>query len=139
MIFYKKYDIIYIENKGKEMINMKAVVRKRKSWTESIKEVDVLKEQVVALTEAVENLDEDNARLIMEKAELRQELDEATSGMNAMVKFWNEAVIERDNARAEAANLNLELMEREFRIDELVKRIKWLESQVPHKSTGVVS
>ena len=121
------------------MINMKAVVRKRKSWTESIKEVDVLKEQVVALTEAVENLDEDNARLIMEKAELRQELDEATSGMNAMVKFWNEAVIERDNARAEAANLNLELMEREFRIDELVKRIKWLESQVPHKSTAVVS
>ena len=56
-----------------------------------------------------------------------------------MVKFWNEAITERDNARAEAANLNLELMEREFRIDELVKRIKWLESQLPHKSTGVVS
>ena len=121
------------------MINMKAVVRKRKFWTESIKEVDVLKEQVVALTEAVENLDEDNARLVVEKAELRQELDEATSGMNAMVKFWNEAITERDNARAEAANLNLELMEREFRIDELVKRIKWLESQLPNKSTEVVS
>jgi predicted RNase H-like nuclease (RuvC/YqgF family) len=139
LIFIKKYDIIYIESKGKEMINMKVVVRERKSWTESIKEVDVLKEQVIALTEAVENLDEDNARLIMEKAELRQELDEATSGMNAMVKFWNEAVTERDNARAEAANLNLELMEREFRIDELVNRIKWLESQLPHKSTEIVS
>ena len=121
------------------MIYMKVVVGERKSWMESVKEVGVLKQQVTALTEAVENLDEDNARLVMEKAELRQELDEATSGMNAMVKFWNEAVTERDNARAEAANLNLELMEREFRIDELVKRIKWLESQLPHKSTEVVS
>ena len=121
------------------MIYMKVVVRERKPWVEFIKEVGVLKQQVVALTEVVENLDEDNARLVMEKAELRQELDEATSGMNAMVKFWNEAVTERDNARAEAANLNLELMEREFRIDEVVKRIKWLESQLPHKSTEVVS
>ena len=77
--------------------------------------------------------------VIYGEGELRQELDEATSGMNAMVKFWNEAVTERDNARAEAANLNLELMEREFRIDELVNRIKWLESQLPHKSTEVVS
>ena len=121
------------------MINMKVVVRERKSWMESIKEVGVLKQQVTALTEAIENLDDDNARLVMEKAELRQELDEATSGMNAMVKFWNEAVIERDNARAEAAKLNLELMEREFRIDELGKRIKWLESLLPNNSTGVVS
>ena len=118
---------------------MKVVVRERKSWMESVKEVGMLKQQVTVLTEAVENLNEDNARLVMEKAELRQELDEATSGMNAMVKFWNEAITERDNARAEAANLNLELVEREFRIDELVKRIKWLESQLPHKSTEVVS
>ena len=107
---------------------MKVVVRERKSWMESVKEVGMLKQQVVALTEAVENLDEDNARLVMEKAELRQELDEATSGMNAMVKFWNEAIIERDNARAEAANLNLELMERECRIDELERRIEWLQA-----------
>jgi regulator of replication initiation timing len=139
LIFIKKYDIIYIESKRKEMIYMKVVVRERKSWMESVKEVGVLKQQVTALTEAVENLNEDNARLVMEKAELHQELDEAVSGMNAMVKFWNEAITERDNARAEAANLNLELMEREFHIDELVKRIKWLESQLPHKSTGVVS
>ena len=121
------------------MIYMKVIVRERKSWMESVKEVGVLKQQVTALTEAVDTLNEDNACRVMEKAELRQELDEATSGMNAMVKFWNEAITERDNARAEATNLNLELMEREFRIDELVKRIKWLESQVPHKSTGVVS
>ena len=115
------------------MINMKAVVRKRKSWTESIKEVDVLKEQVVALTEAVENLDEDNARLIMEKAELRQKLDEATIGMNTIIKLWNEAITERNEASEEVANLNLELMERECRIHALEQRIEWLEA---HSNTG---
>ena len=60
----------------------------------------------------------------------------ATSDLAArLVKTMDE----RDEARAEAANLNLELMERELRIDELVKRIEWLESQLPHISTGMVS
>ena len=112
---------------------MKVVVRERKSWMESVKEVGVLKQQVIALTKTIETLDEDNARLTVEKAELRQKLDEATSGMNAMVKFWDEAVAERDNARAEASNLNLELMERECRINALERRIEWLEA---HSDTG---
>ena len=105
---------------------MKVVVRERKSWMESVKEVGVLKQQVIALTKTIETLDEDNTRLTMEKTELRQKLDEATSGMNAMVKSWDEAVAERDNARAEAANLNLELMERDCRVDELEKQVEWL-------------
>ena len=36
------------------------------------------------------------------------------------------AMDEADEARAEAANLNLELMERQCRIDELELRIEWL-------------
>jgi hypothetical protein len=38
------------------------------------------------------------------------------------------AMDERDEARVEAANLNLELMERNARIDELERRIAWLEN-----------
>ena len=41
-----------------------------------------------------------------------------------MVKAMNEA----DAARAEVADLNLELMERECRIDELERRIEWLQA-----------
>lgn len=39
------------------------------------------------------------------------------------------AMDERDAARAEAANLGLELMERNARIDELERRIAWLENR----------
>ena len=44
------------------------------------------------------------------------------------------AMDERDEARAEAANLNLELMERGVRIEELERRIEWLQA---HSDTGV--
>jgi hypothetical protein len=105
LIFIKKYDIIYIESKGKEMINMKAVRVKAKVATKPvIKDIAFWKRAANDLA----------ARLI-------KAMDEANA------------------ARAEAANLNLELMERECRIDELVKRIKWLESQLPRKSTEIVS
>jgi predicted RNase H-like nuclease (RuvC/YqgF family) len=133
LIFIKKYDIIYIESKGKEMIYMKVVVRERKSWMESVKEVGALKQQIIALTEAVDTLNEDNARLMVEKAELHQKLDEAAIGMSAMVKLWNEAITERNEASEEAVNLNLELMERECRIHALEQRIEWLEA---HSVTG---
>ena len=43
------------------------------------------------------------------------------------------AMDEADAARAEAANLNLELMERGVRIEELERRIEWLEA---HSNTG---
>ena len=43
------------------------------------------------------------------------------------------AMDEADTARAEAANLNLELMERSVRIEELERRIEWLQT---HSDTG---
>ncbi len=65
--------------------------------------------------------------------------DLALRAANDLAARLIKAMDEADVARAEAANLNLELMERECRIDELVKRIQWLESQLPCKSTEVVS
>ena len=54
----------------------------------------------------------------------------ATNDLAArLVKAMDEA----DVARAEAANLNLELMERGVRIEELERRIEWLEA---HSNTG---
>ena len=46
-----------------------------------------------------------------------------------LVKTMDEA----DAARAEVADLNLELMERQCRIDELERRIEWLQA---HSDTG---
>ena len=65
--------------------------------------------------------------------------DLALRAANDLAARLIKAMDEADAARAEAANLNLELMERECRIDELVKRIQWLESQLPCKSTEIVS
>ena len=48
------------------------------------------------------------------------------------------AMDEADAARAEAANLNLELMERGVRIEELERRIEWLEAH-PNTSAEIVS
>lgn len=43
------------------------------------------------------------------------------------------AMDERDEARVKAADLSLELMERDARIDELERRIEWLQA---HSDTG---
>ena len=139
------------------MINMKVVVRERKSWMDSIKEVGVLKQQVAALTDAIETRDEDCARLMAEKVELRQENERLRAKLAEEKKRFSESydlaikasadlgsrlvkcMDERDDAIEETADLCAELMEREFRIDELTQRIKWLEAQLPQKFAEVVS
>jgi hypothetical protein len=61
----------------------------------------------------------------------QQKMNERMKATNDLTARMVKATDEADVARAEAANLRLELKERECRIDELVKRVKWLESQLP--------
>ena len=68
------------------------------------------------------------AQLAVEKKKASEAYDlsiKASADLAArLVKTMDEA----DAARAEAANLNLELMERGVRIEELERRIEWLEA-----------
>ena len=73
------------------------------------------------------------AQLAMEKKKCNEAYDlsiKASADLAArLVKTMDEA----DAARAEAADLNLELMERGVRIEELERRIEWLQA---HSDTG---
>ena len=73
------------------------------------------------------------AQLAVEKKKCNEAYDlsiKASADLAArLVKTMDEA----DAARAEAADLNLELMERGVRIEELERRIEWLQA---HSNTG---
>ena len=147
MIFIKKYDIIYIESKGKEMINMKVIrVRAKvvpKTYTEEHlnevyqrlanaygNEMERLRNELTFAHQENERL---RANLAVEKKKASEAYDlsiKASADLAArLVKTMDEA----DAARAEAEDLRLELMERGVRIEELERRIEWLQT---HSDTG---
>ena len=131
---------------------MKVVVRERKSWMESAKEVGELKQRVAQLEEELA-IEKKNHALATAGVQLWQkEAEKITKVYRKEVgaaEYWREqyeklqkdgksisqladmlvkANEERAAAIAEAADLNLELMDREFRIDELERRVKFLEA-----------
>ena len=131
---------------------MKVVVRERKSWMESAKEVGELKQRVAQLEEELA-IEKKNHALATAGVQLwQQEAEKITKVYRKEVgaaEYWREqyeklqkdgksiaqladmlikANEERAAAIAEAADLNLELMDREFRIDELERRVKFLEA-----------
>ena len=131
---------------------MKVVVRERKSWMESVKEVGELKQRVAQLEEELA-IEKKNHALATAGVQLwQQEAEKITKVYRKEVgaaEYWKEqyeklqkdgksisqladmlikANEERAAAIAEAADLNLELMDREFRIDELERRVKFLEA-----------
>ena len=131
---------------------MKVVVRERKSWMESVKEVGELKQRVAQLEEELA-IEKRNHALATAGVQLwQQEAEKITKVYRKEVgaaEYWREqyeklqkdgksisqladmlikANEERAAAIAEAADLNLELMDREFRIDELERRVKFLEA-----------
>ena len=131
---------------------MKVVVRERKSWMESVKEVGELKQRVAQLEEELA-IEKKNHALATAGVQLwQQEAEKITKVYRKEVgaaEYWREqyeklqkdgksiaqladmlikANEERAAAIAEAADLNLELMDREFRIDELERRVKFLEA-----------
>lgn len=69
------------------------------------------------------------AEMATELTELKANHDIASKAISELAELLVTAQQERDEARTEAANLNLELMERDARIDELERRIGWLENR----------
>jgi hypothetical protein len=152
LIFIKKYDIIFIESKGKEMINMKVVrvkAKVRKTYTEEYLtevyqrlanayggEIERLRNELTFAHQENERL---RATLAVEKKKASEAYDLAIKASADLGVRLARTLDERDEAREEADDLNVELMDRECRIDELTRRIKWLEDQLPHKSAEFVS
>ena len=140
MIFIKKYDIIYIESKGKEMINMKVIRVKAKvapkTYTEEHlrevyqrlanaygSEMERLRNELTFAHQENERL---RATLAVEKKKCSEAYDLSIKASADLATRLVKTMDEADEARAEAADLNLELMERQCRIDELERRIEWL-------------
>lgn len=65
----------------------------------------------------------------LEKALAKSE-SESSQGMNAMVKFWEEAVSEKNKAEERAEEYHIALMESDCRVDELEKQLAWAREEV---------
>jgi hypothetical protein len=152
LIFIKKYDIIYIESKGKEMIDMKVIRVKAKvapkTYTEEhLREVyqrlanayggemERLRNELTFAHQENERL---RATLAVEKKKASEAYDLAIKASADLAARLVKAMDERDEASEEAVNLGLELMERECRIHALEQRIEWLEAH-PNTSADFVS
>ena len=68
------------------------------------------------------------ATLVVEKKKASEAYDLAIKASADLGTRLAKTLDERDEAHAEAEDLRLELMERECRIDELVRRVKFLEA-----------
>ena len=89
-------------------------------------EMERLRNELTAAHQENERL---QAKLAVEKKQASEAYDLAIKSSADLATRLVKAMDERDEARAEAANLNLELMERDARINELERRIGWLENR----------
>jgi chromosome segregation ATPase len=62
--------------------------------------------------------------------ELAKSESESSQGMSAVVKFWEEAVREKNKAEERAEEYRIALMESDCRVDECEKRMDWLSKEV---------
>ena len=62
--------------------------------------------------------------------ELAKSESESSQGMSAVVKFWEEAVREKNKAEERAEEYHIALMESDCRVDECEKRMNWLSKEV---------
>ena len=124
------------------MINMKVIRVKAKvapkTYTEEhLREVyqrladaygseqERLRNELMAANQENERL---RATLAVEKKKASEAYDLAIKASADLAARMVKAMDAADAARAEVADLNLELMERECRIDELERRIEWLQA-----------
>ena len=73
------------------------------------------------------------AQLTVEKKKASEAYDLSIKASADLAARLVKAMDEADAARAEVEDLNLQLMERQCRIDELERRIEWLQA---HSDTG---
>ena len=78
----------------------------------------------------IERLFQENKDLRLSESHLKDDLakseSESAQGMNAMVKFWEEAVKEKNKAEERAEEYHIALMESDCRIAELEKQLEWV-------------
>ena len=135
-MLHKQIEELQRENRGLRM----QVDRAEKRAEDAICELDSAKQTIATLREFREELGEevDEAnRIIAEmateltllKGELTQKNkinDTSFKAANDLAELLVAAQKERDEAREEAGNYRVELMERDCRIDELEKQVEWL-------------
>ena len=135
-MLHKQIEELQRENRGLRM----QVDRAEKRAEDAICELDSAKQTIATLREFREELGEevDEAnRVIAEmateltllKGELAQKNkinDTSFKAANDLAELLVAAQKERDDAREEAGNYRVELMERDCRIDELEKQVEWL-------------
>ena len=135
-MLHKQIEELQRENRGLRM----QVERAEKRAEDAICELDSAKQTIATLQEFREELGEevDEAnRVIAEmateltllKGELTQKNkinDTSFKATNELAELLVAAQRERDEAREEAGNYHVELMERDCRIDELEKQVEWL-------------
>lgn len=71
-----------------------------------------------------------NDQIAADEEELAKSERESSQGMNAVVKFWEEAVREKNKAEERAEEYRIALMESDCRVDECEKRMDWLSKEV---------
>ena len=135
-MLHKQIEELQRENRGLRM----QVERAEKQAEDAVYELDGAKQTIATLREFREELGEevDEAnRVIAEmateltllKGELTQKNkinDTSFKAANDLAELLVAAQKERDEAREEAGNYHVELMERDARIDELEKQVEWL-------------
>jgi hypothetical protein len=117
------------------MINMKVIRVKAKVASKACTE-EHLRNELIFANQENERLRD---KLATEKKKASEAYDLAIKASADLATRLIKVMDERDDAIEESADLCAELMEREFRIDELTRRIKWLEAQLPQKTTEIVS
>ena len=71
-----------------------------------------------------------NDQIAADEEELAKSESESSQGMSAVVKFWEEAVREKNKAEERAEEYRIALMESDCRVDECEKRMNWLSKEV---------
>ena len=82
----------------------------------------------------IERLFQENKDLRLSESHLKDDLakseSESAQGMSAVVKFWEEAVSEKNKAEERAEEYRIALMESDCRVDELEKQLAWVREEV---------
>lgn len=77
----------------------------------------------------IERLFQENKDLRLSESHLKDDLakseSESAQGMNAVVKFWEEAVKEKNKAKERAEEYCIAAMESDCRVNELEKQLEW--------------
>lgn len=81
----------------------------------------------------IERLFQENKDLRLSESHLKDDLakseSESSQGINAMVKFWEEAVKEKNKAEERAEEYRIALMESDCRVNELEKQLEWVRNK----------